>query len=303
MNMRLFLKGQGWIFLSSKLLRNETGLLTPHPLKVEFSVDAPVYPIKLTSLVDSGTELLLFVKSLVPYEHPSLHIQFTDKVNITGSKENNNLQVRLEHFERYIWDNGELAGLLEGDGWLSCFRSRLYPGDMKEDLILSKSSLENPYRDMFYTPRGAAAHAVSLVLWIFTIAFPILGISFRLRRKAGKKALLILAVMAVLIALVYGFSLPVNSRIRSFRKYDDSSYRSQLRETIWRINSENYGSEEDFRNAVMQELGKSHRNFYTGDILRIEHSPGNMAFERKNDGGLRIIWYDDSCSKHTLYGF
>ena len=294
---------QDWIFLASNLQRNEKGLLTPHPLKVVFPTKHPVYPMKLTSLVDSGTELFLFVKARSTFSHPSLHIQYADMFHITGSKEKHDISIRSNHFGGYIWNHKQLADLLEDDGWLICFRSRLFPSDMKEDFILEDSSIVAPYRDTFYTPRGAATRAVSLVLWIFTVGFPIIGIVFRIRRKAGKKAVMILAGISVLVAFVYGLLLPVNYNIHTFREYNDRMYRSQLIRDIGKMDLENYSSQGDFSSALIEEIRKSYRNLYTGDIIRIEQSPGNIILKKGEEGKLTVEWYDATCFPRFLISY
>lgn len=65
-----------------------------------------------------------------------------------------------------------------------------------EDFHLRESAAATPHRDTFYSPRGANAHVITLILWIFTLAFPVLGILFRRRSGQGKIAAGILVIAA-----------------------------------------------------------------------------------------------------------
>ncbi len=52
---------RGWVFAAIKLTRSELGANVPHPIKLQFASDEPVYPMKLTALAGGSPAFELFV--------------------------------------------------------------------------------------------------------------------------------------------------------------------------------------------------------------------------------------------------
>ena len=52
---------KGWVFAAIRLTRAESGLNAPHPIKLVFPAQQPVYPLKLTSLAGGSPLLEIFV--------------------------------------------------------------------------------------------------------------------------------------------------------------------------------------------------------------------------------------------------
>jgi hypothetical protein len=277
-------------------------LMTPHPLKVKFSSERPIYPMRLTALANSETELLLFVGSAKRFERPKLNLRFADRIKVTRYKEPENCNIEATFFNRNIYDYKELADIMEGEEWLTCFKTRLKPEDMNEDIILIESKDAASYQDIFYSRSGARAKSLSIILWIFTCAFPVIGIIFRRKRKAGALAALILICLGYIMGKIYISRLPVKENLVT--SLGDSrgkrTYQSLLSRTLSTVNPGDYQSEGEYRSAVIDVLEKSHANLFTGLPIQEEHSPGNIGFRKNKDGGLNVIWYDVSCSSYTI---
>lgn len=52
---------KNWCFVAAKLIRDNEGTSTPHPILIKFKADKPVYPMRLTALSGSTLYLELFV--------------------------------------------------------------------------------------------------------------------------------------------------------------------------------------------------------------------------------------------------
>lgn len=303
---------EGWVFLAAQLLRAQSGLLTPHPLKVVFPSARPVYPMRLTALAGKETELLLFAGGSGRFTHPRLHVQFADRYQATPSPapvapaapatpatSAPVPTLRWVHFGNSIWGHGDLAGLLGAEGWLTCLRARLLPSDMREDFYLQESTATAPHRDTFYSPRGANAHVITLVLWIFTLAFPVLGIVFRRHRRRGKIAVGILVVAACLTGIILRTTLPIKDNIHVFTPgIKTSRYGSELRRHARAIDPTTFSSLEAYHAVVGAHVRTKLTNPYTGLPVQIEHSPGNIGFRHTSKGEIELLWYDTECFPH-----
>ncbi|MFA4985151.1 MAG: DUF2330 domain-containing protein [Candidatus Brocadiia bacterium] len=69
-----------WCFVVGKLRKADSRLSAPSPIEIAFKTDAPVYPMRLTSLSGGPLYVDLMVISDRPFECPALDIEFTSNI-------------------------------------------------------------------------------------------------------------------------------------------------------------------------------------------------------------------------------
>ncbi len=93
-----------------------------NPIRIHFSADKPIYPLKISSIsASSTTEVLLYIFGHIPWEYPGFNVEYSSYIT---PKDYAGL--------------GGISKLLNGKSlYLTKMRAILSPSDMKEDLIFS----------------------------------------------------------------------------------------------------------------------------------------------------------------------
>ncbi len=73
------LTSMGWYFVAARIVRSDTGPLTPHPLRVVFPTREPIYPMRLTAVSSGPVRLDLFVVGDRQAEVRGLETRFCDR--------------------------------------------------------------------------------------------------------------------------------------------------------------------------------------------------------------------------------
>ncbi|MFA4985155.1 MAG: DUF2330 domain-containing protein [Candidatus Brocadiia bacterium] len=72
-----------WCFLAGKVRKAEDRISAPHPVEVSFKTDAPVYPMRLTSLAGGPLYVDLILVGAEAYECPILQTEFTSTFRVS----------------------------------------------------------------------------------------------------------------------------------------------------------------------------------------------------------------------------
>ncbi|MFA4985156.1 MAG: DUF2330 domain-containing protein [Candidatus Brocadiia bacterium] len=69
---------EDWCFVAGKLRKTDNRLSAPHPIEISLKADAPVYPMRLTSLAGGPLYLDLIIVAESAYECPILETEFSN---------------------------------------------------------------------------------------------------------------------------------------------------------------------------------------------------------------------------------
>jgi formylglycine-generating enzyme len=209
-----------WFFVAAKLFRGTEGASTPHPVLLDFEADQPVYPLRLTSLVDSKVYLELYVlaeKESVPinYDLKKKYCDFFDYKEYTteppkgGAKKDNKFIARgwYQHSsaKNVLWDGCVLTKLV----------GKMPSKDLKEDLFFKLQDAK-PYRANVYSYKYAQKYALEYAIFYLIVGLPLLtagcGVVLREELKSPKVkeyvtiGLLSAALVVAVIAFIYSYS-------------------------------------------------------------------------------------------------
>lgn len=131
----------GWIFLAMKLRPAEGEPLEPHPLKVTFPSEKPVFPMRLTAAPGQKTNVAIFVAGQQPCTIPGFETIFRKRVqkdimtvdHRTGAKSD---VLRLPGVKGVLIGNPDVAAMVKNNEWLTRLEATLDEAQMSEDLVL-----------------------------------------------------------------------------------------------------------------------------------------------------------------------
>ena len=291
---------EGWVFMLAQLDRKQKGRLTPHPLQITFPSEQPIYPMRLTALGGGETLVRLFIKADRPYVHPSLHLQFTDELD-DREEDARYRSVSMRHYRRGAHTYDALAKLIDGEGWLTCLRAQLTPDQMNEDFLLTPLDSTRPHCDRFYSRGSAKAEAFSKMLGILAIGILFVGVFLRKNRRWRALALGIVIGGGSLSCPMSYYSLPIKENIQTYHNsfVDSRRHRAQMEALMKDIPAEAFASTDSLKLTVEARLDAELRNYYTGEPIRIEQSPGNIGIVSRQDHH-RVILYDGSLGGNYL---
>ncbi|MCE5228362.1 DUF2330 domain-containing protein [bacterium] len=284
-----------WVFLVAKLHRAGTGAMTPHPLQVRFPSSQPIYPMRLTALAGNPVYLKIAVHAMQPWTCPGLKVEYSSDFHLgeKGSKD-------LWGSGAWINDHAELHDLLGFDGRLTILDGTLDSGAMAKDIAFESASF-GPMRATYCTPRGALAGGLLFTIVILAAGFPIIGIIFKRRRRSiGRLATLGLVMIALACggrAWLSADTMPGATDIR-FHEEQLRAQETWIFKTAREIEFTPQMPVAEISRLVLDKL-KAFRNIYTGEPLRLEHSPGNIQFVIANDGAMILTHYDYRCNSHS----
>lgn len=205
--------GEGWVFLASKLARDAASgdLLAPHPLKVVFPSEAPIFPMRLTGVrVGSAKTLVdLFVASDAPHACVGFETEVRTRFDFESDREGRRLK-RYRYGPEAEEANLALDGILPDRGWMTHLRATLGATEMRDD-VRPVAIKEGPsYGKTYYTARRARQFMLGTWLGVAALIAPLFGRWARNRtwKKRGRGAL-IAAGMLVLGAAIHYASLDI----------------------------------------------------------------------------------------------
>ena len=294
---------QGWVFLVAKLARDGGGESAAHPLAVKFATQKPVFPMRLTSLAGTTTQVDLYVAGDGAASAEGFTLRSADHYErIQGSQDlaehykaaRTRLAIGSPDAARYLWDGCVVTHL----------SASLTPAEqMQKDVWLALSPLTAPYRETVYSASGRR-QAVQVVLLLGGVCMVLLlGVACRYRQWPNRLAIRTLAVLALLtlVSAVYVQSMyPVVELAATSDDVDNAIVWSRgrliARQQQLRARVSVAVNPDDVR-AILSPAtmpADDRRwlvNPLTGKPLREERTPGNYMV-REIDGATFLCLYD-----------
>jgi hypothetical protein len=318
---------RGWCFAVARLGREAEGEATPHPIRVTFPVEQPVYPMRLTSIAGSKTRVELYVIAdrmaaadgfrlasadayemrpadpLIPYSGPAA---FGSPV--MGEAVNLRLRIGNAEAVEMMWD-GCVLTRLEAD---------LGPEGMDKDVMLRLEPLQT-HRDTFFSSRGRDDVVLAVFLWgMIPVAGYAAVVCNKQRRptRAQGRRLTILAAGVLAIALVVSIFIPtiaVGPGMRTLLlhvRYQDHLFGTVAQAMVAKGHLHSGMSDAELAQFPQRsvELGFLDKdavpdpliNLYTGSPVRCERSPGNFAFRRIGNETWLCLYNENGVEHRVL---
>jgi len=131
---------EGWYFIAMKIqqspnqrIRNEGGI---QPISLSFSSDKIVYPMKITAVSTSYTQLLLYVLAQHKMTFQSAELEYADWLSEKEVSYLRTIKTPVKH-----------------KMYLTKLRAHLYKRDMMDDIYLSQAKDDKSYREVIYVRR------------------------------------------------------------------------------------------------------------------------------------------------------
>lgn len=222
--------GEGWTFVVSKLRREGGTLLAPHPLKVVFRAERPVFPMRLTAQPGQQTDVALFMVGKAPFEHPLFSIEVRDiatrRAGIASGWRDDELEVtslRGIAGKGFSLGNQDVVALVEDGDWITRLQATLSAEQMTDDIYPTVSAEKVPYQATVCTTAAARAWSIQAALLVAILGIPFLGLLKREKRGLAGPAGGILLAAAVAGGLVYTANPRTDSYVLVSRRVLDHS--------------------------------------------------------------------------------
>ncbi|MDD4890532.1 MAG: DUF2330 domain-containing protein [Phycisphaerae bacterium] len=180
-----------WCFAVAKLVPDAAGKATPHPLRVEFPADRPIFPMELTAIAGSATRVELFVLAHGSAAADKFHVVASDGYTRVGSwyaGRSTDLQIAQPAMMELMWDGCVLTRLT----------ATLTPAEMNRDVEIAVGQ-PRAHRDLRFSGVGRRSLVVLILLAGFgTLTLPAM---YFLRRKdaVGHVGRRIVGLMCLLV--------------------------------------------------------------------------------------------------------
>jgi HEAT repeat protein len=322
---------EGWQFFVAKLNReDQTGAATPHPILLQFPVEKPVYPMRLTAMAANRLYLELYVVAdgeAVPV-NTNLQKEYcnTFKARSFLVEVDLNKEIEIKDYRtefKGIHDLGSReffrgrGGYRDGSRydtiihktatdimWHNCVVTKLTgtlkPNDMKNDYEFDFVD-PLPYRIKKYSRVWAAKQSFMLTVWLIVPAWLTILILLRIFKHTFRRihqnlgqwkirAVIVLCTSLVVFSINY-FTIGEKVSVRIFDQ-SRSEWNNYL-SALSSFLSEPYlpfESVEETNRALRAAYPELH-NPFTGAAVIVEDSPGNIYY----------VWTDDEIRALALY--
>jgi hypothetical protein len=308
-----------WCFFAAKLVRDEGGAATPHPILLEFAAAEAVYPLRLTAFAESETTFDVYAVGEKQAVFPGLHTALADSFSWSGDDDDYRWDARVWAADTVGARIGhpDLARLLWDGCVVTRFTGRLSPDDMREDVLLGWKGL-TPHRDRKYSTLGAAYTGV-LVFFALGAGGMIVALFARWRdfgkggdRRQAFQALLVPLGSSAIVGLscfIIAPTVPVVTGGRWHPRMADRSRRAALglhmRDALADKPSVTVAQARAALSAGLvredqMARGALQRNPHTRGETRIEASLGNFDV-RESEGAVRVEYFDRFARPRTCW--
>jgi hypothetical protein len=291
---------RGWCFAVARLVREEGGEATPHPIAATFPAERPVYPMKLTSLAGSTTRVELYVvadrRAVARGFHCAVADSFApDSRGYPGSPspakwgKNTGVGVGNPDILEQMWDGCVLTRL----------QADLVPEAMDRDVILELVEFR-PHRDHYFSPRGRGQLVVAILLWGAVAIVLVAAVVFYKRRRPSRRgARVFLVVVGVTLgaagaAYLSAPVIAVGPSVEFMEGEMRIHYMGEVATLMVHQGNLHAGmtpaetsaafekGAEFLAEALLTEDGRI-ANPFTGEPMRYERSPGNFSARTVGD--------------------
>ena len=308
-----------WCFVAAVLRRPAEGTLTPHPIAVSFPTVEPVYPMRLTALANSTTQVDLFVVADRRAEADQFECILSDRFAVA----NDDVYSDADYIAGPAYCPAHVRGQGVGIGhpdtcqrlWPGCvvtrLRATLTPEQMHQDIRVGMADT-TPHRLRVYSSRARWGIVGSVGLSGLAVLLIVAWIACAGRRRPARRARIAgaVTVAATVVACVAVFVALPHANTRSMGRHSpllaEALQGRAARDVRWLVaeakaTPDDFASPEAIRKLASTQpaLGESLpsallENPVTGDPIRRERSPGNYDL-RTIDGKPFLCLYGWSC--------
>ena len=294
--------GQGWCFVVTRLRLDATDLLTPRPLVLTFPAKSCTFPMKLTQLANTTTQVDLCIASDRQAQATGFRCIAADRYDLEKSEyeaivpgyrgKQIGLNINNPDLGEYLWPNCVVTRLA----------AQLKPEQMISDVDITFGDLK-PYQETVYTPLARQELTLLILLWGLFVCFVLAAIVCRGRRKPGKTggSILIATGLLVLFASAgVNLFLPVTPVIRTFYVYEYfvNSMLQGIQSNVMLLCSQGEINADtqpkDILPLIVSQTNSPDKpliNPCTNLPIIFERTPGNISL-RKKDGKTYFCMYD-----------
>jgi hypothetical protein len=315
-----------WIFVAIKLKREDKGNNAPHPIKMVFKTNKPVYPLKLTALSQSNPYFEIFIIGNQRYGSKFLKTEFCDKYNSKDYTPRTNSEKLPEISEKYkvlkyyegINSNSgighsEITNLMNENSILTKLSGNIPFEKMLEDIYFSKMNFE-PHQEHFYTVFGAVKASLVVCIKLIAIMSIIFIIMLKIKKtnqtaiKLNRKIYLLCFLTSIAVSGIYYTFLPklkIDETHSEKLFFNDYFYRktSSIMERIIKDSPSILELEkESLIKTIQKEFAtREVQNLLQGGKIIYEDTPGNFIL--KKEKGTVIITFFDRIGKKIIFEY
>ena len=297
---------EGWFFVASKIRLDAplTEPAKPHPLAFTFQTTRPVYPLRLTGLNNPHCKIELYVFGNSRAEIPNFSVDRCEQPSYPApnlSYRGKSEELRIRHpLLRTLTANSPVATKLSGD---------LTSLQMKDDAYLSWTPFRVK-RPILYSSDGAALLAANIAvpalvlagLMAYAASGSLRPWAVKMRRISGTLAFaaviawsvvsLTVPRIPVVVAALPGL-LSLSLHHNAIPWCLESDWQRLTNRPPSNARPEIAWVRKELAGPLVDENGFHARltNFFLGQPLREEDSPGNFTLRETADG-IDYVWYD-----------
>jgi hypothetical protein len=277
---------EGWSFLVAKLKKSGAEIASPHPLKVVFPTQNPIYPMRLTATAGAPLTLELVVVGSGSARVRGLEIWRSVRSQPATSLVIHGFGAPQATFRPIGHPAiGPLAG---GKGVFTYLRSELRPAQMKEDLEIEIA----PYREFskeLLTHGAAIGRAGAMFLFSWAL-WTFLGTALGLRNRRSAQSIFgfVFWIGCLAAALLAGSAYVSADKVETAPSGGIAS-QTRFRRIAQAVSKLQWDGKESFEAKVTAAL----EDVPQGD------EPGGYTVER-TDSGWKVTVYDRYATPYEL---
>ena len=279
----------GWVFVATKVRRdkpdNETS--TPHPLSFTFKTDKPVYPMRLTGLMNSQSLMVdLYVFSDARAAAPHFKVESCTRPHIAHPL-----------LRKWIGDSTVATK----------FSATLFHADMRKDVLINWAPFSEK-KNRLFSQDGASTTALNWGTGLFAAGLLVVCLLALACKSHKTKFLCLIGIMAVASVILAGLvyrSLP-KTEVIFVHGYRDSYAGLKILYRIlhggsWQTLAEARAKLQDVTSNSINSPKKYWRNWHNdlvGGQIHEEDSPGNYLLRETNQQ-VQLIIFDANGGEHV----
>lgn len=291
---------RGWVFVASKIAREQSGLATNaiHPLSFTFPAAQPIYPMRLTGVDAAPLQVELYVFG-------------PQQAQADGFKAETCVATSFPETAPWQLSPGEPIPIMHPTlrTWTAGFpvvtklSARLQPSQMQEDVVLRWTDFVS-HRHAVYSWEAAMTVAgnwvTGLMLGCFVLYFAGMIYFQKWRRQLSRVSIGITLLAGAVFGLMFTVFPKVEVQAGRFHKMtaqNDLKLLAYVTQSEWTDTAPQ--TLLDARRAVTFENGMRTNNILLGGLIREEDSPGNYVI-RQSTNGFEFLWFDGNGAEQTI---
>ncbi len=287
---------EGWCFVVAEVHRDAVSDFAPHPLKVQFPVEKPVYPMRLTAVGSNGITLDLFVIANGRASANGFDAWMCDRFSLQQGQDFSSEKFSYAIGERTRTQIGhpDLVECFWNGAILTHLRADMTAEQMRSDVDIAFSEYA-PVHHRVYSKRGALGVATAVGLLVMSAAVLVVLISMLGHSITPRVAVLGL-IGAIFISVVAAFGTRMMLDVRPVQSVGNA--------LIWR----------SWAQRMFYDLARHHESMTVQNALDIARStdawtrhPGDPLGDHPNgiviesdETGDRVVLYDWRAAPHVL---